>query len=116
MSNLNLIRRDDVDLDITFTDKDGEPINLTGCTVYFTMKKKKTDLDDDAIIAVEVTAHSDPTAGETRVSLTNVQTDVTPRYYFYDVQIKDTDDKIISSSVGQIRILQDVTIRTDDAS
>lgn len=116
MSNLSLIRRDDVDLDITFTDKDGEPINISNATVYFTMKRKKTDSDDDAVLAIEVTSHSNPTAGETRVSLTNTETDLPPRYYFYDVQIKDSDDKIISSSVGQIKILQDVTIRTDDAS
>lgn len=116
MTNLTLIRRDDVDLDLTFTDKDGEAINLTGCTVFFTMKEKKTDTDDDAVIQKEITDHTTPLEGKTRVTLTNSETDITPRHYFYDVQIVDTDDKVISSSVGQIKILQDVTIRTSEAS
>lgn len=114
--NLTLIRRDDVDLDVTFTDKDGEPIDLTGCTVFFTMKRKVSDTDEDAIIQKEVTSHTDPTAGETRISLTNDETDITPRHYFYDIQVEDTNSKIISSTVGQIKITQDVTIRTNESS
>lgn len=114
--NLTLICRDDVDLDITFTDKDGEPIDLTGCTVFFTMKKKISDSDEDAIIEKEVTSHIEPTEGTTRVSLTNTDTDIPARHYFYDIQVEDTANKIISSTVGQIKITQDVTVRTNESS
>ena len=116
MTNLSLIKRDDVDLDITFTDKNGDPIDLNGCTVFFTMKRKLTDVDEDAVIEKEITSHVDPTNGETRVSLTNEETNIKPGYYFYDVQVEDEEAKIISSAVGQIRILQDVTIRTIESS
>lgn len=116
MTTLSLIRRDDVDLDVTFTDKDGEAIDITGCTVFFTLKKNRTDTDADAILQKEVTSHTIPLQGKTRISLDHDETDIAPRYYFFDVQVEDTDEKIISSAVGQVKITQDVTIRNNESS
>lgn len=116
MTTLSLIRRDDVNLKVTFTDIEGNPFDLTDCIVFFTMKEKPTDSDEDAIIAKEVTEHDEPEQGITRIPLTKEETDVTPKYYFYDLQIEDEDGIVLSSEAGRIKITQDITVRTNDLS
>lgn len=105
-------RRDDVDLELSFIDIDGNPINLTGATVFFTLKKRKTDLDDDAVIKKDITSFDDPTSGIALLELSKSDTDISPRKYYFDAQIKDSGGKIASSGVGILIVDQDVTIRT----
>lgn len=109
---LEVIKRDDVDFELSFTDVDGNPINLTGSTVFFTVKKNKTDVDNDAVIKKEITSFDDPTSGVALLELSKSDTDISPRSYYFDVQIKDSGGKISSSSVGRFIVSQDVTIRT----
>jgi hypothetical protein len=111
--NLEIIRRDDVIISVTITDHQNNAVNLTDSTVYFTVKQRKTDADADALISVEVTNHTNPNQGQTEISLTGQQTNLTPRSYFYDIQVKDNDDKIRSVEFGIIKVIQDVTIRTN---
>ena len=113
MTTIEVIRRDDVSLTVTITDEDNNALNINGATVYFTVKENRFDSDDDAVISKEVTSHEDPTAGITKISLTQADTDLTPRSYFFDVQVKDSDDKIRSIGYGLIRVQQDITIRTN---
>ena len=110
---INIIRRDDVTLTVTITDEQGTPLNLTEATVYFTVKNRKTDTDAQALITKEVTSHVNPTAGITEVELTDEDTDIDSRSYFFDVQVKTSDNKIRSLSYGLIRVQQDITIRTN---
>lgn len=110
---IQIIRRDDVKLTVTITDDEGNPLNLTGAKVYFTVKRNKRDTDAQAVITQEVTTHIDPVNGVTEVDLTAEQTDLEPRSYFFDVQVKDSSDRIRSINYGLIRIKQDVTIRTN---
>lgn len=109
--NITIIKRDDVDLDVVFRDKDDNLIDLTGCTVFFTVKKKTTDVDLDAIIAKDVTDHTSPTLGETRIPLTKEETNVKVGNYFFDLQIKNASGKILSTEVGICKVTQDVTVR-----
>jgi hypothetical protein len=110
--SMEVIRRDDAEFEITFTDKDGTAINLTGGTVFFTVKKKLTDTDADAVISKEVSSFNAPTTGIMTLSLTDTETNITPRAYYYDVQFKDSSGTISSSERGRFYVTQDVTIRT----
>lgn len=110
-SPLEFIRRDTVTLTITFTDQDGTPIDLTGSTVFFTLKEKPTDPDSEALIATSWTVHSDPTAGVTSVTLSTSQTDIDPGSYYYDFQIRDGGGAIQSTKKGTLVVLQDITVR-----
>src|SRR5687768_6478528 len=112
MNDLEIKRGDDVSFEMTFREEDGTAYDITGMTVFFTMKRKFSDADADALISKTVTSHSDPTAGETTVALSNSDTTVTPGKYPYDLQIKDGDGKIQSTSTAYITILPDVTQRT----
>src|SRR3990167_866883 len=100
-----IIRRDDTDLELTFTDVDGNPIDLTGCTVFFTAKRRVKDVDDDAVISTELDEFEAPETGVCTIPLTDVETDITPGNYYYDVQLKDTSNKIASSVKGILRVL-----------
>lgn len=114
MSNrIEINKRDDVDLLITITDKDGIAIDLTDVPVFFTVKSSPTDSDDDAIIKKDITSHTFPLLGKTRISLTRAETDLIPQYYFYDVQIKKAD-KVSSSGMAQMKVVQDITVRIDE--
>jgi len=110
-----IIRGDDTSFDLTFTDKDGNVIDITGATVFFTVKENVDDDDDDAIISVEKSTHDgvddDPENGLTVIYLTDSETDVEIGSYFYDVQLKESDGTISSSGSGILKVLADITQR-----
>lgn len=113
--DFELIQGDDESLTVTFKDEDGAVIDITGYTVFFTMKKRPDDDSDDsdAPIKKTVTSHSDPTNGETIIYLTSAETAVLEaRRYVYDLQLKDLSDKINSTKYGVLEVIKDVTNRT----
>lgn len=110
-SNISVIRGDDVTLTMTFRDSDGNAIDITGGTVFFTVKKRLSQTDAQAAIQKEVTSHSDPTNGQTRVALSKTDTDITPGVYKYDFQLRTAGGSIQSSSAGRFTVKRDVTQR-----
>lgn len=113
--DFELIQGDDESLTVTFTDENGAVINITGYTVFFTIKKKPDDDADDSEASLKktVTSHSDPTNGKTIILLTNAETaTLEARRYYYDLQIKDLSDRINSSRYGILEVVKDVTNRT----
>lgn len=114
MSKIRIIKRDDITFDCEF--KNGcVPIDLTGSTVFFTVKTlANADNPDDssAIILKTITSHYDPTNGRTRIELSSADTSISAGSYWFDIQIKDSGGKISSCEKGQIEILQDITRRT----
>lgn len=112
--NLTIIRGDTTNITLTLTDQDGDPIDLTGATVFFTAKPDfDNDVTDaDAVITKEVSSHTDPTNGITVIPLTASDTDITPGIYHYDVQVKDTGGSIFSLPARQLKVIEDVTRRT----
>ncbi|MCK5015443.1 MAG: hypothetical protein KAS32_00060 [Candidatus Peribacteraceae bacterium] len=107
------VKRDSTDLLVTFKDDEGNLVDITGSTVILTVKEKQTDEDIDAIFQITQDTHSDPTNGETVLSVTTADTeDVDPKIYFFDIQIKFLDGKIQTPSLGTWEILQDITYAT----
>lgn len=113
MSDLCYYENNDISIVVTFTDSNGSAIDITGYTVWFTVKERESDIDANAIIQKEVTSHSDPTNGETTIDLTNSDMDINPKTYYYDIQWKDTNDKIKTilkaKFIVKKRITQDTT-------
>lgn len=112
---LTIIRGDSAEIDVTFEDADGVAINLTGKSVFFTVKElDDIDGDDDseAKISKKITSHSDPTAGKTQIALTAEDTDLTPKDYLYDLQIV-SGSEVISTTKDFMEIIQDVTKRIE---
>lgn len=107
--DIELIRGDSSSIKFTL-----QGVDLTGATVFFTAKSEISDdlTDSDAAIAVEVTDHSNPTAGETIIPLTPTDTNVDPGVYFYDIQVKKGSTVITSIRARKLEVFADVTRRT----
>jgi hypothetical protein len=104
-------RGDSGRLDVTVTQSDGTAYDLTGCTLFLTVKNSLTDADSAAVIRKEVTAHDAPLAGESHFEILTTD-NATAGARFYDVQLKDADNKIFTLFGGLWRVLADVTVRT----
>jgi hypothetical protein len=109
--NFSLIRGDDRTFALEFK-KDGVPQDITGWTIFFTLKRSLYDSDNDALIKKTVTVHTDPTNGKTEFSITSAETDSLSGTYYYDIQYKDTGNKINTVMIGTMNFQEDVTRRT----
>ena len=93
-----------------FKDETGTAIDITGDTIFFTVKINKTDSDDDALIKKDITTHTDPTEGESQISLSTTDTTIAAGEYYFD--IKRLHGSNINTIVnGVFRAYQDVTTR-----
>lgn len=104
----NFYRGDSRDYALTFT-SNSVAYNITGSTIWFTLKKDRTDPDTEAALQKTLTVHSDPTHGITTLSLTSTDTAIEPGRYFYDFQFKAQSGTIITFLSGTVDVLEDVT-------
>lgn len=112
MTTIEVIRGDDVSMSLTFRDNDGDLIDITGYTVFFTVKDHLAKPDTEALIEKSTTSHTDPTNGQTTIELTSTDTDIDEGLYDYDFQLKTDTAKINSTPRGTFKVSRDVTIRT----
>jgi len=117
MTDLTIYRGDNKTWTIAFTDDAGDPIDITGYTLFFTVKNKGCYQDDsadtNALIEKDVTVHTNPTGGISAVSLVPADTNtIEPDDYIYDMQLKDSTDNILTVIKGDFTITADVTRRT----
>ena len=98
--------------EIQILDEDKSPIDITGWTIFFTIKKKKSDTDDQAVISKTITTFDDPTSGIASVTLTSTETYNLDGTYFYDFQFKDNVGSVSTIVAGGITFLEDITRRT----
>ena len=117
MTDLTIYRGDDKTFNLAFTDGDGVGIDITGWTIFFTLKNARVFQDDtndtDALIEKTVTSHSDPTIGLSAFSIGASDTSsLTPKTYVFDIQIKDSGGNIKTIIKGDFVLSADVTRRT----
>jgi len=112
-TNLEIFRRDTPTFTITVLN-DGVAVDITGYTLFFTAKNKKSDTDLQAIIKKDVTVLSDPTHGIAEITLDKTDTDITGKDYFYDIQIVSGDGDVTTLFWGVLTVIEDVTIRTTE--
>jgi len=98
---------------LTFTDSSDTAIDITGYTVYMTVKQNfDTDATDaNALISKTVTSHTNPTAGITTITLSDTDTAITVGSYFYDITYKDTSDNKITIQEGKFKVSYSTTNR-----
>lgn len=120
MSDLVAVRGDNETYDLTVVLPDGDPVNLTDATLWFTVKKNKAEPDAAALI----TKTTEANAG---ITLANQSTDpgeaaivvlpedtakLVPGTYYFDVQMKSAIGTITTLANGSIDITADVTRAT----
>jgi len=109
--NFEFPRGDDHTFTLIFKNSDGNRLDITGYTIFFTLKESISDPDTEAIIEKNVTSHIDPVQGLTAVIITNAETDELKGNYYYDMQYLDTSGKILTYIKGEIQFDKDVTRR-----
>lgn len=109
-----LYRGDSWEYTLSFTNNDGSKINITGWKIYFTLKKYVWKSDEDADLKEDITEHSNPLEGKTKITLTTEDTkNLGIGVYNFDVQVKRADETILTVLKGTLEILLDITRRTD---
>ena len=117
-TKITVFRKNDITLTVTFTDKvTGDPIDITGWTIRFTVKlsrmmnKDTDDTDANAIIKKDITAFAAPTTGVAEVPLSDSDLDQDAKTYFYDFKSLDDLSNDLTLLTGEFVILQGVTNR-----
>ena len=115
MADITIDRATDIAITFQYYESDGTTKRtLTGATVYFTVKDNSWDDDADdseAIISKDITSHTDAATGLTTITLTDLQTNVEPKKYYYDVTVKESDGLIYKATEGRCTIESVVTNR-----
>jgi hypothetical protein len=112
---LTIIRGDTYLNTLPIAEPDGSAYDLTGASVWLTVKPKgsRTDDDDDALIQLTVgdgITVADPASGEIAVKLTDEQTGelAADTTYRYDLQIRKGGDTFTPIG-GPLVVLRDTT-------
>ena len=110
--NLVVYRGDTFAERLTFTDTDGVAVNITGWTIFFTLKTNKKDTDTLAIISKTITIIPNPELGIYDFVIPASELNTLLGMYYYDFQIKLADGKIYTFMSGSISFIEDISRRT----
>ncbi len=109
VQDISWIRGDTFPITLTFTDDAGTAVDITGYTVYFTMKRSEEDADSAAVLAKTITTLTDPTNGITSFTLSAAEMKVLRGVYYYDIQIKNVSAQIFTILKGLFTLGADIT-------
>jgi hypothetical protein len=91
MSMMNIQKGNPYTATITITNSNGTPYDLTGKTVFFTIKRindNTVDITDATALIKATTTHTVPhTSGITTLTLTDIQTAISVGEYKADIRI-----------------------------
>jgi hypothetical protein len=117
-----MFRGDDQDFTLTFTKLNGtvqEAQDITGWTIWFTAKLEESDTDASAKFQKSTAASAgivltDPTGGIATLSIAEADTSDlrNETILYYDVQVKDGADKIVTTEKGTLTVQVDITRTT----
>jgi len=117
-TNYTVYRGDTFTERLVFTSIDSNgvvtPIDITGWTIFFTIKKSKTDADTSAVIRVTLSDDSFATSPELGIALVEVPAsdlDDLLGMYYYDFQMKTLDGKVYTILEGTITFVADISRR-----
>ena len=119
-NRLTMVQGNDVNLHVTVDcecadQEDLSQKDITGYTVWFTLKRYITDADINAIIQKISPATPliiDAEMGLIRIPIASTDTINLPNWYqnyYFDVQLKDVAGKIVTSGMGTLGIYPGIT-------
>jgi len=109
----NWVRGDSQLLYCTIT-HNGDVVDITGYTFYFTVKRDWNTPDAEAVIALNITDLTDPTNGKFNINVSSSLTEDLLKNYVYDIRSEDTGGKFITLERGEINFVKDATRRIFD--
>ena len=114
-TTMNIRRGNPYNATITFKDENGAAYNLTGKTVFFTVKKSTDITTDDAVAVItkDITTHTSASGGITALALTATQTNIVLADYKWDLRVYSGTPLVqVNSTTGVCNIIETVTKRT----
>ena len=105
--NLEIDKKTTAIYELTFK-KNGIIEDITDYSVYFTVKEKTTDTDDNAKISKTITTHSKPTDGITLITLSVSDTNINAGNYYYSIDFKDGDNQEGILFYGKLKIRETI--------
>jgi len=88
----------------------GTRLDITGFSAKFTVNSKEAPLDADAPeFSLDGVIAADPTTGLVTFSPTANQMDLTPKIYYFDLQITDAGGYISTEMLDKFIVKQDIT-------
>ena len=114
--NFKSFRGDTLAIDLAVT-LGGTAFDLTGSTLFFTLKRKITDLDADALVQCQTgdrLTHTNAAGGLATLRLPAADTAPMPLNIplVADIQVKTAAGEIYTVASGKITFSADVTLRT----
>ena len=114
---LKIVGGNTVNFILTFTDDAGTAIDITGWTVWMTVKENINDADASAKIQKKVTSHTTPLSGITTITMSATETaglltSTTVGRYIHDIQIKNASSEIYTIEIGPFLVETRVTLST----
>ena len=98
---INLLVRDELE----------QAVNITGSTVFFTVKPTTITTDANASLKKDVTSHTYPASGETDITLSSTDTSSLLGNYIYDIKIKLSTGLIYTLAEGNVVFQQSLSTR-----
>ena len=113
MAQLSVYRGDTFSRSLSFTNNASAVIDITDWIIFFTVKKNEEDSDDNAVIKKDITVHTNAALGLSSISLDDDDTDIAPRDYWYDIQVKKDTGEIKTITKDKFIVHTDITRRTE---
>ena len=111
MTDLSMVRGDDKTINLTFQEN-GSALNISGGTVFLTIKNKYEDSDTNAIYVTENSTHTVAISGTSSVTINSGSSiNFTPGDFKYDIQYKAGGGTISTPARGKFTVYPDVTRR-----
>lgn len=92
-------------------DEEEQAVDITGSTVFFTVKSKTSDTDNSAVLKKDVTSHTYPASGQTDITITSTDTSSLLGNYLYSIKIKLSTGLIYTLAEGTICFQQELSTR-----
>jgi len=99
-------------LDLWCYDELDAVVDITGATVFFTVKNKPSDTDNDAVLKKDVTSLTNPTGGNTIITLTATDCASLLGNYLYSIKIKMATGEFYTLAEGNVVFRKEITERT----
>jgi len=110
--NFTTFRGDELSYLLDFKDTDGVAIDISGWTIFFTLKNDKDDSDSEAVLQWSQFVPSGST-GLVTMSVPGSELVDCVGPYYYDFQYVDASDNVRTIVTGAITFEKDVTRRTN---
>jgi len=110
-NDITVFRGDDFATQLVFSDTNNCVIDITGWTLFFTIKRRLEDPDSSALVALNVTPTT-PTTGTQIITVPNAQLKSLVGQYFYDFRFINMSGTIVTITSGVITFLDHATRRS----